>query len=251
MEERELTESRIRELSALCYQRDILKHSGFLSLAEQAVYHRVKRELPMEALVAGGHAEADRCLLLFLPSYMDGETAEREVISCVEIRAANERFADALTHRDYLGALMNLGIRRDQLGDILTDGTNAYLFCLSDIAGYIAEELLRVRHTSVRCALCAPEDCEIEPRFEELRVNVASERLDAVIAALYQLSRGAASALIGAEAVFVDGRSVTQSGSILKDGVRVSVRGHGKFIYEGLENTTRKGRLYVRVRKYV
>ena len=266
-DESKLLEGRIRELAQSAWQRDILRHTDFLSLSEQAVYHRIERTLSGgQRILYGGHPDADRTCLFFLPSYMDVMDAPPEedhcaqalpqeirgCIACIRIRAANPRFAEPLSHRDYLGALMNLGVDRAKTGDILTDGTGAeaYLFCTKEIAPFLCEELVRVRHTSVVCEEAAADECSIRPSFEELHVNVPSERADAVLAAVWKLSRTEAASLIAQEAVFADGRSVLQPGMQLKAGMRVSVRGYGKFLYDGAEHTTKKGRLYVNVKKY-
>ena len=90
---------------------------------------------------------------------------------------------------------MNLGVERSKIGDILTDGTRAFIFVCADIAPFLCEELRRVKHTSIYCERASLSACDIRPKFEELRVNVASERADAVIAAVYKLSRETASAL--------------------------------------------------------
>lgn len=285
-EDTKLLSGRIRELDRTAFQRDILRHTDFLSLSEQAVYHRLEGELSCgRRLLLGGHPEADRAVLFFLPSYMElpgaamsegavqrteggllgaaekaraaaqaaQDAVAQDAIACLRVEAAHEKFAEPLTHRDYLGALMNLGISREKTGDILTDGTgrHAFLFCMRELSDYICGALTRVRHTSVRCTLSDFGDCDIVPAFEELRVNVASERLDAVIAAVWKLSRSEAAALVAQEAVFADGRAVQQPGALLREGARVSVRGQGKFVYEGMEHTTKKGRLYVAVRRFV
>ena len=284
MNEQELLKARLRELSSRAYQRDILQHTAFLSMSEQAVFLDCRKEFEGAAYcLYGGHEEAERRVIAFLPSYMelpsakaDGEAdrdADRDadrkaviaadkktnrkaalfsgIITCVHIRPRNEKFSDELTHRDYLGALMNLGIEREKLGDILTDGTEAYLFCMADIAPYLCENLNKVRHTSVSCVQIALEACCMRPQYEELSVNVASERLDAVISAVWKLSRGISAELIAGEKVFVDGQTARQAGSGIPEGARVSVRGYGKFIYEGAERETKKGRLYVKVRRFV
>lgn len=258
MEEKEFLTARLKELASRAYQRDILQHTAFLSMSEQAVFLEQKKEFAGAAYcLYGGHEEAERRVIAFLPSYMENMTQEQEktlfsdIIACVRICPRNEKFSDALTHRDYLGALMNLGIEREKLGDILTDGTRAYLFCMADIAPYLCENLSRVRHTSVSCEQIGAEACGISPRFEELSVNVASERLDAVISAVWKLSRGVSAELISGEKVFVDGRTARQAGGSIPESARVSVRGYGKFVYEGAERETKKGRLYVKVRRFV
>ena len=258
MEEQALLFARFKELSSRAFQRDILQHTEFLGASEQALFLDHRRELAdAPYLLYGGHEEAERAVLAFLPSYLADGSQEHQaeifsdIIACVRIRPLNEKFADALSHRDYLGALMNLGIERDKLGDILTDGTTAYCFCMADIAAFLCENLTRVRHTSVSCEQIAPEECGIKPRTEMLSVNVASERLDAVISAVWKLSRGVSAELIAGEKVFVDGRTARQAGSSIPTSARVSVRGYGKFIYEGAERETKKGRLYVRIRRFI
>ena len=146
---------------------------------------------------------------------------------------------------------MNLGIERDQIGDILTGDKEAYIFATTEIAEMICKELVRIKHTSVKCEKVSSADCDIRPAFEEVSGSVASERIDAIIAFVYHLSRSEAQKLIESEMVFIDGRTAYSGGYDLKVGNRVSVRGHGKFIYDGPSGTTRKGRLFVSARKFV
>ncbi|HIU87356.1 MAG TPA: RNA-binding protein [Candidatus Avilachnospira avistercoris] len=254
---------RIMELSEQSYTRDILRYTDFLDMEEQALYHSMKRELGSERqLLFGGHEDADRNVLMFLPDYMEedyrlikeGDLSRAEalsVVSMLELRPVNERFSDELSHRDFLGALMNLGIERKKTGDILTDGKKAYIFLMSDIADFVAKELTKVKHTNVICSIKPLSDCGIRPRLEELKVNAASERADAVAAAVFKLSRETASKLVSGGLVYVSGRELSKASYELKEGDRVSVRGYGKFIYHGVENTTKKGRLYLRISKYV
>ena len=250
-----LLKNRIRELDEQCYSRDIIRATDFLDLREQSVFHGMERELssPSYALF-GGHEDADRAMAFFLPSYMEAEYIGQyasQLMSLISAEPLNGRFTEELSHRDYLGALMNLGIERSKIGDILTEGGRACIFASSDMAGYICDQLFRVRHTSVSCSLIPLDGCDIKPRFSELRINVASERADEVIAAVFKLPRELASELIASGGAFMDGRELSKPSAQLRDGSRVSVRGHGKFIYLGMENMTRKGRLYVDIKKYV
>lgn len=254
MAERDFLKNRIKELDMLAYGRDIIKNTDFLDVREQSVYLCMKNELSARSFLYGGHEDADRRMAIFLPSYMDPEYPEAAAESClslIEAKPLSERFSDELSHRDFLGAIMNLGVERSKIGDILTDGTRAFIFVCADIAPFLCEELRRVKHTSIYCERVAISACDIRPRFEELKVNVASERADAVLAAVFKLSRETASALIEAGNVFSDGREISKPSAELRDGSRISVRGYGKFRYEGTENVTRKGRLYVIVKKYV
>lgn len=279
--DREYLAGRIRELAHKAYQNDFLTHTNFLSVSEIADFHEILRRAGQNPTVRsyegvpyvlyGGRVtnsvngadtaletpgDEERQVVCFLPSYLDeetfllGEQAAPSVVSCIEIAPVNRRFADVLSHRDFLGSLMNLGIERDLIGDILTDETVAYVFVMKDIAEYICKELTRVKHTTVLCKEVLPAECTIVPQFEEVEGSVASERLDAILSMVYHLARGKSQELIEAEQVFVDGRTAYSGGYDLRAGARVSVRGHGKFIYLGAAHETRKGRLFVRVRVY-
>ena len=161
------------------------------------------------------------------------------------------KFAEKLTHRDYLGAILGLGIERSLIGDILVRDQHAWFFCLSSAADLLAHSLTQVRRTAVTAEVTAADVPELQPRYEPLRVNVASERLDAVIAAFAGLSRGQADKLFAAEKVFVNGRMMTDRSGRLKEGDVFSVRGFGKAVYDGIEHETRKNRYQVRLRKLV
>lgn len=267
MEQQDYLSGRIRELSQKAYQNDYITHTDFLTASELSLFYDIlaKMGIPPQVhsingaayVVYGGWEDADRNVVCFLPSYLDEEQfllqerAEGEVLECIRVRAVNEKFSDVLTHRDYLGALMNLGIERDRIGDILTDESGACIFTKKEIAPLICEELLRIRHTSVRCERIPASACDIRTRYEELSGSVASERLDAVLAMVYHLPRTKAQMLLERECVYADGKTVSSAAYRLQEGERVSVRGYGKFIYLGEENRSRKGRLFVRIKKFV
>jgi RNA-binding protein YlmH len=257
---------RVRDLATRAYMNSFVTHTDFLSVSEQACIYQILAGEGVPAnvheycgakyVVYGGMAESERAMMCFLPDYLDEETflaqenAENTVLKCVHVSPLNCKFSDDLNHRDYLGSVMNLGIERDQIGDIMAGDKEAYIFATPDIAQMMEKELIRIRHTSVKCRIVNAAECSIEPKFEEISGSVASERCDAILAFVYHLSRSEAQKLIESESVFVDGRTAFSGGYDLKPGARVSVKGHGKFIYLGTSNTTRKGRLFVNVKLF-
>jgi len=171
-------------------------------------------------------------------------------VRLVHVRPLSLKFAEELTHRDYLGAILGLGIERTLVGDILILEKEAWFFCIESAADYLASSLKQVRRTGVSASLCTENPPALRPRYETVRVNVASERLDALVAAFAGLSRGQAIALFAAEKVLVNGRYVTDKSLRLKEGDILSVRGYGKAVYDGIERETRKNRLWVSLRRY-
>lgn len=244
-----ILKKRISELARLCYQRNITTYTEFLTLSEQTIFHSIRRELPpVSYLLTGGYESAERKIVCFLSSY----EAETDVlpISIIKSGPVNLKFASPLTHRDYLGALMNLGIERGMIGDILMNETGCFIFCLEKMAGYIAGELIKVGHTPVACEIVTDPELKISPEFQEISGSVASPRLDNLIALAFKTSRSKIVPYIDGEKVFIDGKMVSSAGTSLKGGEIISVRGLGKFFYQGITTETKKGRSYVTVKKY-
>ncbi len=258
---------RIKDLARRANENNYVTHTDFLSQSE---LFEVSSMCAREGLITGenqidgvsysiygGVEEPERAVICFLPSYLEREEFEAQekedgsIVSCILIDPVNRRFADELTHRDFLGSLMNLGIERNRIGDIRTDQTRGFVFVMEEVADLICDELCRIRHTTVKCRKVPVSECDIVPEFKEIEGTVSSERLDAILAFVYRLSRSKAQELVEAESVFIDGRTAHSPGYDLRTGARVSVRGFGKFIYEGIQKETRKGRLSVKVKIYV
>ena len=120
----------------------------------------------------------------------------------IKISPVQMKFADNFTHRDFLGSLMALGIKREMLGDIIIKDNHAFIICMENIAEYIITQLDKVKHTSVICELCDELPGNILPEFEYQEIIVASERVDVLISAVYNLSRNDSQKRIESETVF-------------------------------------------------
>ena len=265
MEEREVLRGRIRDLWNRTRQGDYLNHTGFLSLDLQSYARQVIREdkIPTAAgsgpfcVFVGGYEESDRKMLFFVPSYMSEEELAAEIdsgegaLTCIRIAAVRSGFTEPPTHRDYLGSLMNIGITREQIGDIVCREDEAYVFAVRDTAPFICSEVTRVRHTTVTAQIIAPSECPTVVTTKEESASVSSERVDCLAAQVFHLSRSQAQRLIEQEKIFADGRIITSASYIPSAGERISVRGYGKFRYLGTDGRTRKGRLIARYERYV
>ena len=225
------------------------QYSAFLSPAEQDDLLSCAEAAGYPFFLTGGYEGAERKILA---AGDETELGPPEVpVSVIAVAPKSEKFAEELTHRDYLGAILGLGIERSLIGDIIVRDKRAWFFCLSASAEMITSSLVQVRRTAVTAAVTTPDVPELQPRYMPLRLNVASERLDAVTAAFAGCSRAQAEKLFGAEKVFVNGRTVTDRSTRLKEGDMLSVRGFGKAVYDGIEHETKKNRLWVRLRKLI
>lgn len=241
---------RIEELAGKAYANSQYLFTGFLSMAEQEVYYRLERNISyVPTTLYGGTNDCERVMLRFGSEELCGYE-EPFPIACIEIAPMLEKFAEELSHRDYLGALMNLGIERSTLGDIVVIEKTAYLFCTEKMAPYILDNLDKVRHTHVRCTIAPNIPESVITRLETKNCLVSSERADGVIAKLYNLSRNQVTELFRTKKVFLNGRLNENNSAILKAGDRISVRGYGKFIYRGALYETKKGKLSVQAEVY-
>lgn len=244
-----LLQKRLVELSRIAYTREIVTFSEFLNLNELNILHTTpKNMLLSQYKTYGGYGLSERQMAAFLPDalYYDYQYP----IQIIEISPVNRKFAEELSHRDYLGAVMNLGIERCKLGDILIEDGKAILFAKEELAGYIMEHLTRIRHTTVKTSILPAFENYYEPRYEELKGTVASVRLDTVLSLAYPLSRSKVTGLIEGARVFVNGKLVTSNGYRLKEGDILSVRKMGRIGYNGILSETKKGRYMVSIRKY-
>lgn len=229
---------RFDEIAARAERSGTALHTRFLTIAEQSVLLSLR--LPVPVKLWGGYEGAERRVAVM---GCEAENEDAELV-CLSIAPTNPRFADELTHRDFLGSLMALGLERSMLGDIVVSENRGYLFCFASVSGHIIENLSEVKRTTVTCALSeAPKTGG--GGGERRSVVIASERLDSIIAAVWKLPREEAKALCEKGLVYVDSRLVTKAGARLKEECVVSVRGKGRFSYLGLERETKKGRLRV------
>lgn len=242
--------NRFRDLADKAFSQNLFTFTGFLGLSEQDAFWQLEPELRFAGYtLSGGSEDADRKMVRF----GNAEELGYEVpfpITCVHIRPLIAKFADKLSHRDFLGALMNLGIERSTIGDIKVGDKEAYLFCQDTIAGYICQNLEQIKHTHVKCSVTENYEEIPQEEPENKTVQVSSVRADAVIAKVYNKSRGDCLELFRTGKVFINGRLCENNSRLLKAGETVNARGYGKFVYKGEPRETRKGKLCVEVAVY-
>ncbi len=231
-----------------CERNSILTHTGFLSLAEQSL---LEASFPGGSLW-GGFEDAERRILLFLPEWLEEVPASGEDCPLAILRVTLPKGSPRLTHRDYLGSLLALGIERSVIGDIVVHGDGADIFVLRDMAAYLQQNYTQAGRAMLQTEVLDADALRpAEYRVVEKRDTVASLRLDCVLASMFSLSRGSAQEAVRQGLVAVNGRLAVKPDSLLEEGDRVSLRGKGKAVLKEVGGKSRKDRDCILFARYL
>lgn len=247
LEEQQL-QKRLAELAEQSYQNNAYYFTDFLSATDAALVYLAAED--MDFTLWGGAEGCERVMIRF----GNPEDFGYEIpfpIRLIKIEPLIKKFSDELTHRDFLGALMNLGIERDTIGDIVVKERTGYVFVVERIGDYIQENLGQIKHTHVKCQVLEEMPEEVKPQLEPVELIVSSIRMDSIISKLYRLSRNQSLDLFRKKLVLVNGRVFENNSGSPKDGDVVAVRGHGKFVFRGVQHDTKKGKQVILVERYV
>ena len=249
--ENDLLKKRFIELSRRSHSNGVYCFTDFLGLSEQSLFEQARRDFTaVSVTLFGGVPGAERVMARFGSEEELGWHEDFPIV-CIKAEPKSQKFADSLTHRDFLGALMNLGIDRDTLGDIVIIDNVGYILAKDSIAPHIIESLSRVKHTELNLQVADSLPDGKLYSTELLRIQASSERLDGIVAKVYHLSREDAQTLFSKKLVFLNGRCMESLSHTPKCGDVVSVRGYGRFIYRGFESNTKKGKLNLTVEIYL
>lgn len=241
--------AKAEDLFSLCDKYCTARFSDFLDGAEQAAINEsVVFPYGYNVMFFGGFDDAEKKIMGVFPEWETADTASFP-ISCLKIEGG---FSRKLTHRDYLGTLLSLGITRSKLGDIVVDDGFAYVFLHSDIADYVSDNLRKIGNQGVKVTAADNlGELKIERRCKTFGAVCASERLDAVVGAAANLSRSLSAGLIEGGKVKLNHREIYKTSEQIKEGDLLSIRGYGRFIVHSFDGETRKNRLHITLKQYI
>lgn len=245
----------LEELAVRAYQGNYPVFTDFMTTKEYGILNKRKGQMPGVSVVFwGGHRDCDRVIGGFFPAdYLRAEDKPEELfpVACIRIRPGNARYAETLCHRDYLGAILNLGMERSKIGDIRVDRETAFVFCKKDFASFIVDNLSTVKHTPVVCEMTTAE--ELPPmQYEERADSVASLRLDNIVVAMTGTARKKAAELITQGYVAAGHEERTSVSFRCQDDMIVTIRGYGRYRLEIPAGAcTRKGKQKIKIYKYL
>ena len=225
--------------------------SDFLGLNEQSVFNEAKLKFAhTKYTLFGGADGCERVMVRFGdPEELGYE--EEFPIRIVLAEPKAPKFADKLTHRDFLGAILNLGIERKAIGDIIIKENAGYIFVKEDMADYVAASLEKIKRTDVKTKIVSSLPSSELFKTERKKIQLSGERIDAVISKIYSISREESQSLFKKHLVFVCGKLCENTSYSPKKSDVISVRGYGRFIYIGIVGTSKKGKLNVEADIYV
>ncbi len=243
--ETHLLRDRIFDIVGICQRANRPKFLGFLSDEQAVLTEGIIKKLNIRYLFFGGYEGASRVMLGCFPDW------DEECLFPITPITFLFRRQDSLTHRDVLGSLMALGLKRETIGDILIEEGRAVVFVAEENADFIIGQISKIGRVGVNSQKGFNEPLPKTGSMEALSLTVASNRLDCIVSALVGVSRGKAVELIEQSQVTVNSVETEKTTLKIVDGDIISVRRRGKFKIESTGEKSRKDRIILRFKKYV
>ncbi len=235
----------ILDLYELSEKRSMPVFSAFMDMGRRTVCEDVLASLKINGCFYGGFDGAERTVLGFYPDFLEPENSDFP-IKCVKFAF---RKADKLSHRDILGALMSMQIKREMVGDIIvSEGCAAAL--IYDTIASEAESICKIGRVGVTASLIDTPDLIPAENFRIISGTVSSMRIDCIAALAMNVSREKASAALKSEKIMLNYRAVSENDRAVSEGDILSVRGYGKFRIGKIGGETKKGRIHLTIEKY-
>jgi len=235
--------AKVLDRALLCEKRGFRTFSDFLDPLSVKAFSDLFEKEACNVMAYGGAFGCERLMLGFYSEY-DTLSESDFPIHAIEIVHNN----DKLTHRDFLGSILGTGVTRDKVGDVFTFAERAIIFLDSSITEHVLGALTSVGSTSVSCSILE-DDFLIAPFADAQAKNiiVSSMRLDAVVSAIFNLSRGKAAKFIESERALVNWQAAKSVSKLVSEGDNITLRGTGRAKIETINGTTSKDNISITV----
>lgn len=253
--EEKLILAKLNDKIKFCKTKRKPVNTEFLTMYQENI---IKKELERikekNYIFTGGYEGAESKILIIYPDKLTDEIVNEninKIINAIKIVLPNEQ-KGKYQHRDYLGTVMQFGLTRERIGDIIVYEDMAYIIALKENIQYIKDSLLMTKKfKKSKIEIVDVDKIEVKtPEFEELRISVNSPRLDNFVSEISKLSRNETTKLIEGELVSVNGKIETKQSKEVVAGDILIIRRRGKFIVDEFLNTNKKGKQVVLIKKY-
>lgn len=240
--------SRIIDVFSATTEKNIIRNTVFLNGHEINLAKKVASHFNVPYGFYGGYDEAERRILVCYPDFLYPENDDipiRVIKACTKNKSR-------LSHRDYMGAVLNLGIKREKIGDIVVCEDCGYIFCMDDISEYIILQVEKIGNCGVVLTISDFQNVDIPPKqFKEITDSVSSVRLDTLVSSATGLSRNEASNLIQKGGVSVNWEIKDKNDFRPEEGDMLSIHGFGRVLLYKIEGNSKKGRTFITLRRYI
>ncbi|MED4585972.1 YlmH/Sll1252 family protein [Brevibacillus choshinensis] len=233
---------RALEMLTLVEQKQAMRLTDFLDPRQVMIFQSLASQVQdVSVSTHGGYDGAERVRVILHPDYMSVEQDDYR-LALLHVQA-DQRF-HVLEHRDVMGAVLNVGMKREKFGDMLTDNVGCYAIVAEEVADFVCAQVTQIHRTSVQFERKAWEEFSPPaPRFTEKTITVPSPRLDAIIGEVHNMSRAKALVPIRGGKVKVNWKVVEDPSQSLQAGDMVSMAGFGRFKVLEVAGPTRSGRI--------
>lgn len=248
----------VEDKARQCSENSMITNTAFLDMHERSVVTGIKKTFgDTRMFFYGGFSDAERNIALFLPEYITEDPVDYfnrypddDPIAVIEIE--KDKFSPALGHRDYLGALMGLGIKREMTGDIIVGESGCRMAVLSKLAPFVAENLGKAGRGTLRAKIIPPSEAREGAKAVGIpdSFTVSSMRLDSVVKNAFRLSRGDAADAIESGVVYVNDVECTKPDKKIAEGDKVVFRRKGRIIVNDCSCVSKKGRVIVEITRF-
>lgn len=232
-----------------------ITNTQFLDMRQKSIVQKLLNNMKCtNYCFFGGNEQVERTVALFYPIKFDIKIVEKNynsIMKIIEIILPNE-LQGKYSHRDYLGGLMKLGIKREKIGDIIVFKEGAHIIVLNEVIDFVKENvtnLTRFSKSNIKIKQIG-ELHKQEIHTEEMQIIVASLRLDNIVSELAKTSRTKAEEIIREQRIFVNFENVVKDSKTLKEEDIITIRGKGRFKILEIAGNTKKGRFILKIEKY-
>ena len=235
-------------------KKNSVEHTEFLDMRQRQLLEKIMKDMKVTNYVAtGAYKTAERTVIIIYPEKLE-EVFEKEnfdynsIFGVIRIELPNE-LKGMYTHRNYLGAIIKIGMKREKVGDILTSKDGADIIVFKEVEKIISEGLREfTRFSKAEFKKVKIEDLKIEePQTKRLNIIIPSMRVDSIVAEVIRTSRAKATSIIKEERVFVNHELVVKGSKELKENDLITVRGKGRFKVGKILNKTKKENLVIEI----
>lgn len=257
-EEDKLLVSKLLDKIEFVEKKNSVENTDFLDIHKRGILEKVLKTIKYKNyIIYGGHENAERVMIILYSEKLETVFEQNHfdynnIMQIIRITLPSA-MRGKYNHRDYLGAVIKVGIKREKVGDIIVSIDGADMIVSKDMITYLSTSISELtRFSKSTFEICKIENLNIElQKIEIINIIIPSMRIDSIVSEIIRTSRSKAMEFIQSQRVFINGELVTKNAKMLKENDMITVRGKGRFKVKQVLNSTKKGNLVVEIEKYV